>query len=150
MGVLVNPAYTNEHANGVAVSRNLFDPIQSNAYFINTQIGEASVTNPAPGVTSDQIEYQWPPLSPTLVYLGHSSLSQGQNVLSSDEADQVACMLSAIHQHFHGLLDSDKSIPWFAVGIEFKFLGDARQLVVKQARVHPLAEAAQMTDCRGE
>jgi hypothetical protein len=150
MGVLVNPAYTDEHANGVAVSRNLFDPTQSNAYFINAQVGEASVTNPAPGVSSDQIEYQLPPLSPSVVYLGHSSISGGQPAISNSETDDVACVLGAIHEHFRALLDSDGSIPWFAVGIEFKFLGDNRTLVVKQARTHPFALASQFADCRGD
>ena len=52
--VLVHQAFGNERANGVAISRNVLDPTTRDVYYINAQSGEASVTNPAPGVTSDE------------------------------------------------------------------------------------------------
>jgi hypothetical protein len=57
MGELVEPAFTNEHGNGVAISRNVLDPVYGDAYYFNAQTGEASVTNPAPGMTSEKGTY---------------------------------------------------------------------------------------------
>ena len=65
MGVLVHPAFRDERANGVAVSRNVLEPTRGDMYYLNAQAGEASVTNPAPGVATEQLVYRWgrqPPL----------------------------------------------------------------------------------------
>ena len=42
--------------------------------YINAQVGEASVTNPAPGVTSEQLTYAWWK-TPPVTYLSRSSLT---------------------------------------------------------------------------
>jgi phosphoenolpyruvate synthase/pyruvate phosphate dikinase len=56
MAVLMTPAYVDELANGVAVTANIFDPRPGaeDGFYVNAQLGDASVVLPDPGVTADQ------------------------------------------------------------------------------------------------
>jgi hypothetical protein len=150
MAVLVHPAFRSERANGVAMSRNLLDLTRSDQFYINAQQGEAAVTNPAPNVASDQLIYTWPPFTPTIAYQTRSSFTQGRNVLSDAEVRRLVCTLGAIHEHFKRLLDPEGRQRWFTMEIEFKIMGDARTLAVKQARPFPFSTARLPADCRGE
>lgn len=153
MGVLVHPASLSEEANGVAVSRNILDPNRGDIYYVNVQAGEASVTNPAPGVTTDQLIYRWPPRTPATDYTSESSVlsalaEPGPHVLSEDEVRAVACGLGAIHDHFRPKLDPDFENRWFAMEIEFKLLDRDRELLIKQARPHSFGSETFAPDCR--
>jgi hypothetical protein len=146
MGVLVQPAFPDETANGVAISRNVLDPIYGDAYYFNAQAGEASVTNPAPGVTSEQGVYEFG--NPSRIrYTGQSSLVSGP-VASQFELDGLMCALAAIHSHFKSRLDPDDLDHWFAVDVEWKLLGADRRLLIKQARPYSFGRADRPTDCR--
>ena len=146
MGVLVHPAFLSERANGVGISRNVLEPIR-NQYYLNQQVGEASVTNPAPGVGTEQVLYDFS-RQPRLRYLGRSTLTRGGDVQSSEEVVETACTLRAIHEHFRPLLDPDGENRWFAMDIEYKRLGDERALLVKQARPYSFGAAEVPEDCR--
>ena len=98
MGVLIEPAFTNERANGVAISRNILDPIYGDASYFNAQAGEASVTNPAPGVTSEQGTFE-SGQPPRVLYTSRSSLTS-EPVVSTEELTTLMCALGAIHNHF--------------------------------------------------
>ncbi len=148
MGVLVHEAFLSERANGVAISRNILDPIRSDIYYMNTQIGEASVTNPAPGVVTEELIYRWPPRFPSVTYQARSSLSPHMPVLSEEEVVSVACALYSIDAHFSALLNPDGSDPWFAMETEFKFIGSERRLLIKQARPHSFGKPEIIGDCR--
>ena len=148
MGVLVHEAFLSESANGVAISRNVLNPIRSDIYYLNAQIGEASVTNPAPGVVTEQFVYRWPPRLPPIIYQSRSSLTAEQDVLSLSEVEAVACGLRAVNAHFRPLLDPAGDNPWFAMEVEFKLTGDRRQLVFKQARPHIFGGFEIIDDCR--
>ncbi len=148
MAVLVHPAFLSEAANGVGVSRNVLDPVRGDIYYLNSQSGEASVTNPAPGVTTEALNFQWPPRQPLLSYQSTSSLTFGAPVLSEEEATGVACALYEIHQHFRPLIDPEEQDPWFAMEIEYKLLYPSRELIVKQARPHAFSGFEVAGDCR--
>ncbi len=146
MGILVHPAFLSERQNGVVISRNVLEPIREQ-YYLNAQIGEASVTNPAPGVGTEQVLYDFR-RQPRVRYLGRSTLTGGAAVMSSEEIVETACTLRAIHDHFRPLLDPDRENRWFAMDIEFKRLGDERALLVKQARPYSFGAAEVPEDCR--
>jgi hypothetical protein len=146
IAVLVHEAFPDERANGVAISRNILDPIYGDAYYFNAQAGEASVTNPAPGVSSDEGLYSLG-YTPPLTYRGRSSLVAGP-VLAPAEVTGLMCALGVIHDHFRAVIDPQGENHWFAVDIEWKRLGPERRLLIKQARPYNFGNAAVPTDCR--
>lgn len=147
MGVLVHEQYGGEAAQGVGISRNLLDVTSDDSYYINAQIGEANVTNPAPGVITEQLLYSLPPGWYATRYQTRSSLTGGAAVLSPAELDRVGCALAAVHRHYRPLLDPGDENRLFAMQIEFK-LDARRELVVKQARPQPFGYVALPSDCR--
>lgn len=146
MGILVHLAHRGEIANGVGVSRNIFDPIRGDIYYFNLQIGEASAVNPAPGVSTEELMYRFG-RDPRVVRQSRSSLTSF-DILSESEIDEVACTLAAIHDAFRPRLDPEHEEQWFAMDIEFKFDRE-RTLIVKQARPYSFGNIAPPIDCRG-
>jgi hypothetical protein len=139
MAVLVHPAYRSERVNGVAISRDALQPTRGDRYYINAQVGEALVTNPAPGIDSEQFTYELYRL-PRIVYHSRSSFSPDAPVISEAEASRLSCNLYRIHEHFRPLLDPAQENSWFAMDIEWKLMGDERALVIKQARAYSFGE----------
>jgi hypothetical protein len=147
MAVLVHQAWQ-EAAQGVAISRNALHATRESEYYINAQIGEASVTNPAPGTTSDEIVYTPPPRRAKADYHARSSLSRGKDVLSFAEIQNLGCALESVHLHFRPLLDPEQTNRLFAMQIEWKLIGPERRLLVKQARPYNFGTIDAPTDCR--
>jgi hypothetical protein len=147
MGVLVHHQW-DEQAQGVAISRNALHATRDSQYYINAQVGEASVTNPAPGVTSDEIVYTPPPRQPKADYQARSSLSRGNDVLSFSEIQNLGCALESIHLHFQPFVDPEHVNRLYAMQIEWKLIGPARQLLVKQARPYNFGTLDAPADCR--
>ncbi len=148
MAILVHAAGQGEAAQGVAISRNMLHVTRSDMYTINAQIGEASVTNPAPGVVTEQLLYTWPGRSPEVSAQTRSSLTEGQDVLMLEDIRNVACAVGAVHDHFRPLLDPLGLNRLFAMQIEFKVERDTRRLIVKQARPQPIVGVEVPADCR--
>ncbi|WP_437893619.1 PEP/pyruvate-binding domain-containing protein [Sorangium sp. So ce124] len=148
MAVLVHQAWQSERAQGVAISRNALDATRDSQYYINAQIGEASVTNPAPGVTSDEIVYTPPPRTIKAEYHTRSSLSRGRDVLSFPEIQRLGCVLESVHAHYRPLVDPKGENHLYAMQIEWKLIGPERRLLVKQARPYSFGTLDAPGDCR--
>lgn len=146
MGVLVHPAFLSEKGNGVLITRNVLEPTRSDMFTVNVQAGEASVTNPAPGVTADQLLYVLA-ATPRVEYQARTSLQPGP-VMSAAELGRLACLGKAVHTRFRELLDPERKMRWFAMDIEFKLEGEERRLVLKQARPYSFGAAEIPPDCR--
>ena len=137
MAILVHPAFSDEEANGVAITANLFDPAGIEpGYVINVQKGATSVVRPDPGILSDYfIYFYFYPNQPS-VYLTHSNLiSEGTTVLTAAQSYRLGQALDAIHRTFARVYGGPDG--FYAMDVEFKFdgpTGAAPTLWIKQAR----------------
>ena len=134
MGVLVHPNFDDELANGVAVTKNPYDPVWP-GFYVNVQVGESLVTNPDPNATPDELlisaigehgEYE-------TQYIRRSTLTQdGAGVMTPAQISGLTELLETIQARFEDLYGK-RDDPAFAMDVEFKV--DARgALAVKQAR----------------
>ncbi len=131
MGVLVHPNYSDELANGVAVSFNpLYRGIRDGWYYVNTQIGEDLVTNPDALSVPEEILLN--PAGGYFVLRTSNQKPPGQLLMSNDQLDQLRRHLKVIHEKFADLYDPGPDED-FAMEIEFKVTSD-NVLAIKQAR----------------
>lgn len=134
MGVLLHPNEDDERANGVAYTKNIYDPSWP-GFYINAQVGESLVTNPDPGAKPEEFlisrigehgEYE-------TQYISRSSLAAaGEPVLQKLDVDALVRALEKLQPHFQRLYGrvGDKT---FAMDVEFKVRKDG-SLQIKQAR----------------
>ena len=128
MGVLVHPNYSDELANGVAVS---FDPVygQDDYYYANTQVGEDLVTNPDAHSMPEEILLD---KYPYWILATSNQVEPGQLLMSDDQMSQLRQHLEVIHEEFKELYNPAPGEP-FAMEIEFK-ITSVDILAIKQAR----------------
>ncbi len=141
MALLVHRSFPNEAANGVALTANPFDTSGLEpGFYINVQLGEASVVQPDAGVTTDQIIYHFDFPGQPMTFIAHSSLvADGSTVLTVAQTYQLGVALKAIHEFFRSVYGQDADA-WYAMDVEFKFdaeVGGEPTLYIKQARPHP-------------
>ena len=137
MGVLVHPNYSDELANGVAVS---FNPISSRDgyYYVNTQLGEDLVTNPdALSVPEEILLHE---SGRYRVLATSNQVPPGQLLMSDAQLTQLREHLTVIHDHFEGLYNPADGEP-FAMEIEFKITSE-NILAIKQARPWVFGDAS--------
>ena len=133
MGLLVHPAQDGELANGVALTINEFSQVRP-AHYINTQVGEVSVTNPTGDAVPEQILFYTWYEEPEYEVITRSSLldwtvdwPSTTAILTDAELAELSDYLEAINSRYRTLY------PGHAVDAEWKLM-PGRQLLIKQAR----------------
>ena len=134
MGVLLTDNFDDEVSNGVAVTKNVYDPNWP-GFYVNVQVGESLVTNPDPNATPDEMlisaigehgEYE-------TQYIRHSSeTAANKTVMTKPQLNELTAAMAKLQAHFKKLYGATND-PAFAMDIEFKVTA-AGKLVVKQAR----------------
>jgi phosphoenolpyruvate synthase/pyruvate phosphate dikinase len=133
MGVLVHPNFDDERSNGVAITRNPFDPAWP-GFYVNAQVGESLITNPDGARPEEFLVARLGPQGEYEVqYVTRSDqVPAGQTVLSRPEVLTLARALDRIQRHFKQVYQAQQD-PKFAMDVEWKFDPQGR-LVIKQAR----------------
>ncbi|MCB9655094.1 MAG: hypothetical protein H6729_13295 [Deltaproteobacteria bacterium] len=134
MGVLVHENFDDEAANGVALTRNIYDPNWP-GFYVNVQIGEALVTNPGEGAVPDEflISAIGPHGEWETQFIRHSNLAEDERpVLTDAQTTELRRAMEKIQSHFKPLYDRQTD-PTFSMDIEFK-IDTSGKLIVKQAR----------------
>ena len=143
MGILVHRSFPDEDANGVVLTKNLYD-LSNHGYTVNVQFKEYSIVYPEPGILHDEILIHTVNLEGvgyTLEYLTYSNIPDlnGQTVMTDNELYELAEYCTTIKQHyFNNISTQNNSYLSFAVDIEFKVDSDVenRKIYIKQARIY--------------
>jgi hypothetical protein len=147
MAVLVHPGFPSERVNGVIVTRNVVAPWAGDAsLYVNAQIGEALVTNPAPGIESDEFLYD--PQSNVRSFFRHSTFSPEVPVMTEAETQLLACSALAVHQQLAAVLDPNHENSYLAFDMEFKLVSAERALVIKQVRPYSFGQDQPASWCQ--
>jgi hypothetical protein len=144
MGILVHRSFPDEEANGVVITKNLYNI--NPGFIVNVQYKENSIVFPEPGIIHDQIILFAYSLDQsrnfTIEYLTHSNLAElnGKNVLTDQELYMLGDYCMQIKKHFFFTVPHSCRCLFddFALDIEFKIDDSAgnRKLYIKQARIY--------------
>ncbi|MSU37199.1 MAG: hypothetical protein EXS36_19320 [Pedosphaera sp.] len=130
MGVLVHPNFSDEKANGVAVTKDPLYQSQGN-YYLNTQLGEDLVTNPEALSVPEEVLLSTTGNSSTLVRASNL-VPDGERLLKTEHLTQMRTYLTRIQTSFRTLYKMPSTAD-FAMEIEFKVTSKGT-LSIKQAR----------------
>lgn len=133
MGVLVHPNFDDERCNGVAITKNPFDPAWP-GFYVNAQVGESLITNPD-GARPDEflVARLGPQGEYEVQYVTRSDqVPPGQTVLTRPQVETLTRALERIQRHFKQVYQAQQD-PAFAMDVEWKFDAQGR-LAIKQAR----------------
>ena len=132
MGVLVHPNFSDEFANGVAVTDDILYQTKGN-YYLNTQVGENLVTNPDVDSIPEELLLDWWRSSDYKVMRKSNQLKDDTLIMTESQLEQMNRYLGKIHSSFSKLYGTTLDDKKFAMEIEFKITKDGN-LSIKQAR----------------
>lgn len=142
MGILVHRSFPDEDANGVVITKNIFN--RNHAFVVNVQFKEISVVNPDPGIINDQIIIYTFSLNDKKYTLEYNTFSNAvtdtsENVMTDHELYILADYLTIINTYFYSrVYDCQCDYNDFGLDIEFKVDStiDFRKIYIKQARTY--------------
>ncbi|PXY45902.1 PEP/pyruvate-binding domain-containing protein [Flavobacterium hydrophilum] len=135
MGVLVHRSFPDELANGVVITKNIFRTNFS-GITVNVQKGENSVVKPEKGEVCEQfIIYHFNTgTSDTdfdVDYTSNSNLNNNEPILNRKEINNLFTVSRKIEEKMYRYWKKNRYHP---VDIEFKIVGENRDLYIKQVR----------------
>ncbi len=144
MGILVHRSFPNEDANGVVITKNLYNI--NPGFIVNAQFEEYSIVFPEPGILYDQLILYTYSLDNsrdfTIEYLSHSNIEEfeGQNVLTDEELYQLGAYCQQIKKHFFYEVPHSCNCLFDNFGLDIEFKIDSpngkRKLYIKQVRLY--------------
>lgn len=140
MGILVHRSFPDEDANGVVITKNIFN--RNHAFVVNVQFKEISVVDPDPGVIHDQVIIYTFASNNNRYTLEYNTFSNAitntsETVMSDEELYQLGDYLSIINIYFYSrVYNCNCDYADFGLDIEFKVDStiDHRKIYIKQAR----------------
>ena len=140
MGILVHRSFPDEDANGVVITKNIFN--RNHAFVVNVQFKEISVVDADPGVIHDQViiyTFSSNNNKYTLEYNTFSNVitDTSEHVMTDEELYKLADYLSIINIYFFNRV-YDCKCDYIDFGLDVEFKVDSsienRKIYIKQAR----------------
>jgi hypothetical protein len=148
MAVLINPAFSDEFANGVVVGNEESSGFKT---WVNAQKGEASVTNPEGDEISESFTFVGNGLGNVQVQsrsnVGAVFLEDGRNAIRAElqpQVQQLAQITKKLYDHFVAQQRAAGDRRKYGIDIEYKLMQEGGKVVlyVKQSRLLNLTEPA--------
>jgi len=144
MGILVHRSFPDEDANGVVITKNLYN--SNEGFIVNVQFQEYSIVFPEPGILHDQIIlFTWsniPGQQFMPEYLTFSNIPElnGGTVLNHEELMELGAYCMALKKYFYENVYPDCNCDEKDFGLDIEFKVDStvsfRKMYIKQARFY--------------
>ncbi|MBK8096969.1 MAG: hypothetical protein IPK26_07675 [Planctomycetes bacterium] len=133
MGVVLQPSYRGELANGVAVTDDVAyqtTATDGRRFYVNVQVGEDLVTNPEAASVPEELLLHPSNARRDAEITRSNRVGDGKSLLNEAHRQELRAALVTIHRKFRTLYGA--RLP-FAMEIEFKITAEGK-LAIKQAR----------------